>query len=96
MELYEKFKKRYLDILSRSYYLSEEVLKNIGNYNLSTNNMEIINTVNFLAEIRELILYKLDQLGLIIRDRDIYLELYDFFLEYESEYFVKKGYKYDE
>lgn len=79
MELYEKFKQRYLDILSKSYYLSEEVLKNIGNYNLSTNNMEIINTVKYLDNIKNNIIYKSDKLGVIIQDRDIYLELYYFF-----------------
>ena len=95
MKLYEKFKQRYLDILSRSYYLSEEVLKNIGNYNLSTNNMEIINTVKYLDNIRNNIIYKSDKLGVIIQDKDIYLELYYFFVEYYERYFVKKGYKYD-
>lgn len=95
MELYEKFKQRYLDILSRSYYLSEEVLKNIGNYNLSTNNMEIINTVKYLDNIRNNIIYKSDKLGVIIQDRDIYLELYYFFVEYYEKYFEKEGYKYD-
>lgn len=95
MKLYEKFKQRYLDILSRSYYLSEEVLKNIGNYNLSTNNMEIINTVKYLDNIRNNIIYKSDKLGIIIQDRDIYLELYYFFVEYYERYFEKEGYKYD-
>ena len=94
MKLYENFKQKYLAILSKSYYLSETALKNIGNYNLSTNNIEIINTINYLMDIRNII-YKLDKLGVIIQDRDIYLELYYFFIEYELRYFEKEGYKYD-
>lgn len=94
MKLYEKFKQRYLDILSRSYYLSEEVLKNIGNYTLTTNRFELQNTISFLIEIINNII-TLERLGVIVQDSDIYLELRHFFVEYEKEYFEKEGYKYD-